>query len=273
MDCPRCGRALGEEKWQACPGCGADLRGAAGGTTLAMPPVPPDPGPRQASPTGGVPRQGYRPPRDPRRADATAVLGQEPHPTPGGGYYGAQYYDPATAGTGFPRPYPGSGAVSYGSGYPAYGAANPETARRGSLPLGILAVLLGAAMAVSTFLSWVSFSSIGLNLTGWDAIDSGVGTSGGAGFEVLVTDQGIVFFTGFFSLLLGALILLCGIVMLVRRRGAGIASLLLSMTAASLAAVNIAMAYAGMQAAPGAGLWMFAGTSAASVVVAIAAVY
>ncbi len=267
MDCPRCGRKLGEEKWQVCPGCGADLRGMTDGRTISMPPVPPSPGRPEAT--------RYQPPYGQQYIDTRTARFAQPYVDPRTGQYVRPYFDPRTGR--YVQGYDGAGGAQYPqAAYPGYQAAYPaEAGRRGSVPLGLLTVLLGAAIAGSTFLSWLNLKSLGIsmNITGWFAMNTGTESLGGGGFKVVLTDQGSVFFTGFFSLLFGVLILLCGIVMLIRRRGAGVASLLLSMAAASMASVNIAMTYAKIHASPGAGLWVFAAASLASLVLAVIAIY
>ena len=229
--CSSCGRDLGEGEWKACPGCGADLAGrqAAGLPNGTMPAAAPEarvsttPAANAYQPTVGMPYQRY----------------PQAQYQPGAGNY-PQGYEAAVPG------YP-----------PGYATAADRPG--GSVLLGLLTLLAGGLVAGSTFLQWVtSPAGASVNLTGWFVMQGGFEVFGG-GFELVIAEQGTIFFTGFFSLLLGALILLGGVVTLIRRRPGGILTLLFALAASVVSTVNITMVFAKMQgSAPGVGLWMFA---------------
>ncbi len=122
MRCHSCGRDLGDGGWHVCPGCGVDLKaGLADGGTTARIPVPAAQGALQPP----TPALGYQPPPGPTRA------------MPAQQYQQYQQMPYAPAG----QPYA-----------PGYTLAAPG----GSLLLGLLTMLFGAAVAGSTFLQWVA---------------------------------------------------------------------------------------------------------------------
>ena len=234
MRCHSCGRDLGDGGWQACPGCGADLNaGLADVGTTARIPVPAAPGAMQPPP----PAPGYQSPQGPTRAMPAQQYQQMP-------------YAPAMQG-------------AY---VPGYAVAAPG----GSVLLGLLTMLFGVAVAGSTFLQWVASPQgigAGVSITGWFVMRGGF--QAGGGFSVLITEQGTIFFTGFFSLLLGALVVTGGILTMVRRRPGGILTLIFALAASAVAARNITMVFAKMESSPGVGLWLFAGASLAALVLGI----
>jgi hypothetical protein len=144
----------------------------------------------------------------------------------------------------------------------------------GSILLGLLTMLFGGVVVGSTFLQWLStprILNISVNITGWSTMRTGMEAFGGSGFNLVLTGQGTVFFTGFFSLLLGALIVLCSIITLFRRRPGGVLALTFALAAAAAAAIDITMIYAKMDMSPGLGLWVFAGASLAALILGIIA--
>lgn len=177
---------------------------------------------------------------------------------------GQPYSQPTQA---YPQGYaaPNQAPQGYAAGY-AQAAERPG----GSVLLGILTMLMGAVVIGSTFLQWVtSPAGAGVNITGWFVMQGGFEVFGG-GFTLVLSEQGTIFFTGFFSLLLGALVLVGGIVTLIRRRPGGVVTLIFALAAAALSAVNITMVFAKMEgSAPGVGLYLFAGASLAALVLGI----
>jgi hypothetical protein len=168
--------------------------------------------------------------------------------------YGQGPYAPAPPG-GYPQ---GQYAQNpqYAQQYPA--------ARRGSTVLGLLALIAGGAVVGSTFLPWLTV--MGLNVSGLRIMTGGSGL-GGSGMSIVLTGGGTVFFTAFFSLLLGSLIMIGGILMLFRRRIGGALAFVFAIAAAGMASVNIAMVYAKMTGShPGVGLWMFGGAAIAALI-------
>ncbi|MBU4490560.1 MAG: hypothetical protein KKE79_07995 [Actinobacteria bacterium] len=161
-------------------------------------------------------------------------------------------------------------AAGYGAPYaaqPGYGAAG---AGYGSAVLGVITMLMGAVVAASAFLSWVSV--MGYGATGWSMMINGASASGFStrGFYIVITGEGLIFFTGFPAMLLGVLITVGGLVLLFRSRAGGIITLLFGVAATAVAAINIAMVYTKMQpVSPGVGLWMFAGASLTAIVLGI----
>lgn len=241
MRCQSCGRDLGDGGWQVCPGCGADLKaGLADEGTTARIPVPAAPGARQPPP----PALGYQPASGPTQAMPAQQYQQLP-------------YAPAMTGAYAPAGQPYA---------PGYTVAAPG----GSVLLGLLTMLFGAAVAGSTFLQWVASPQgigAGVSITGWFVMR--VGFQAGGGFSVLITEQGTIFFTGFFSLLLGALVVTGGILTMVRRRPGGILTLIFALAASAVAAIDITMVFAKMESSPGVGLWLFAGASVVALTLGI----
>jgi hypothetical protein len=177
-------------------------------------------------------------------------------PAYGQGPYAAQApgqpFPPAPPGmAGYPQPY-----------------AGPVTKAGGSVVAGILTVVAGGVIVGSTFLAWLTV--LGMSASGWDIMRQGVSGTGGNGLSLVVTGNGSVFFTGFFTLLLGALILASGLMMFFRRRPGGIIAFIFAVPAAGFAAVDIVMVYTKMSGvSPGPGLWMFAAGSLAAIVLGI----
>lgn len=154
---------------------------------------------------------------------------------------------------------------------PAYGAQAPgrqpyappyarKAARAGAPVLGLIGLILGAAVVGSTFLPWISVS--GFSATGWEIMRQGVSGTGGSSITLIATGEGTIFFTGFFSLLLGALLVSAGLMMIFRKRVGGVLAFIFALLATGVAAVNIAMVFTKLNGVtPGVGLWTFAGAS------------
>lgn len=241
------------------------------------------PGQGQHQQTGQFPQPGLKPGQGqvPTGADETRQF-QAPqgYYNPRGPAYQQPYANygypqqtmqmPAQPGPGgYPQPY-GQGPYPSPYGYPATQAqAYPyEEGKRGSIVLGILGILAGAAVIGSTWLGWVSAS--GFSMTGWEIMKGSQSTTGSGGFTLVSTGDGTIFFTGFFTLLLGALILIPSIVMFFRKRMGGVMTLAAGLAAGAIAAVNITMVFTKMQGgSPGVGLWMFAGGAVAALAIGI----
>lgn len=165
------------------------------------------------------------------------------------------------------RPAPPAG-TPYGQPYAAAG----RTGKRGSTVAGLLTLLAGAAVIGSTFLPWVSMSAMGYSasVSGYNYMTGSLSGLGGGEFSLVLTGDGIVFFTGFFSLLLGVLILAGGLVMLFRRRIGGVFTFIVALLATGVAAVDTAMIMTKMTGGSAAvGMWMFVGAAVLALVMGI----
>ncbi len=202
----------------------------------------------------------------------------------GAGRQGYQAYGQtqgAPAGTGarqcgYPMGYPpGQYPVGVGRYQPPLPGASPHggpyamtaSQSRGSVLCGVAAMALGASVVGSTFLPWITAGAAGFSasMSGLNIMTGSYSAYGGGGFSLVITGNGSIFFSGFFSLLLGALILATGLVMLFRRRMGGIATLVCALPATGLAAVNIAMVLSKIEgASTGFGLWIFCGAALAA---------
>lgn len=173
-----------------------------------------------------------------------------------------------------PQQYPPQGAP-YGQpqypGQPAYAPGYQPAAaiRGGESLLGFLGLVAGAGVAAGTFLSWTTKATV----TGWQiARISRLLPTGNFFFS---WGNGTIFFSGFWSLLAGALIILGSIVMFFRRRTGGWITLIAGLIGTAVAAVNVTMVFTKMgtggggNVMPGIGLWLFVGLSAAALVIGI----
>ncbi|MBU4195057.1 MAG: zinc ribbon domain-containing protein [Actinobacteria bacterium] len=259
MICPNCGNET-DERLRFCTGCGTEIAPTVRQPTAAQPPPTPPTAP-PATPQQQPPR---RPPveRYPAQAQAPPAETYRTPSQPTTRIPAQQYVPPA-------QQYQQQ-AAGYGAPYaaqPGYGATG---ARYGSVVLGAITMVMGALVAASVFLSWVSV--MGFGATGWSmmihgAAGQGVSTSG---FHVVVTGSGLIFFTGFLAMLLGVLITVGGLVLLFNSRAGGVLTLLFGVTATAIAAINITMVYTKMQpVSPGVGLWVFAGASLVALVLGI----
>lgn len=150
----------------------------------------------------------------------------------------------------------------------------------------------GLGIIASTFFAWFSlggeiaiFGGFGQEATGWDLFWNGVS---GAGKTFVTTEFGLVFFTGFFSLVLGVLIALVSILILTRRRTGAVLAVVLGIAGLGIAAINLATIYTGFNLVvdesvyrglseitytvnPGIGLWLFLGLSLLALIFGIIA--
>lgn len=144
-----------------------------------------------------------------------------------------------------------------------------------SIVLGVTGLLAGAAVAASTFLSWLSVSGLRYAVdipaaTGWNLMRTGSDFTGNSIYLMFVGD-GSIFFTGFFSLLLGALLILGAFIIFFRQRAGGAITLAFSALTCGVAGVNVAMVYTNMPSfySPAVGLWLFLGAAIVALVVGI----
>lgn len=256
MICPNCENET-DERLRFCTGCGAETAPAVRQPPAA--PTPPTAPP--AAPQQQPPRQ---PPaeRDPAQAQSSPAETYQTPAQPTTRTPAQQYMPPAQQYR--------QQAAGYGAQYAAQPGYGARGARYGSVVLGAITMVMGALAAASVFLSWVSM--MGFGATGWSmmihgAAGQGVSTSG---FHVVVTGNGLIFFTGFLAMLLGVLITVGGLVLLFNSRVGGVLTLLFGIAATAVAAINITMVYTKMQpVSPGVGLWVFAGASLVALVLGI----
>jgi hypothetical protein len=219
-----------------------------------IPQVPPPPIPGQyVQPTMQMPAAQVAPPPGTYQQPA---YGQAPYAQPPQGQYPQQQYQPAPPG-----------APQYGQPF-----APVASGKRGSTVLGLISLIMGAVMIGSTFLSWTSASAFGtsVSITGWNYMRGLSSSFGGSSFSIVLHGSGIVFFTGFFSLLLGFLILVFSMVMFFRRRIGGVFVFIFALIATGVAAVDLAMVFSKMPGgSPGVGLWMFVGASFVALILGI----
>lgn len=298
MICPSCGQETDDNN-RFCVKCGAPTDPAQAQAKAGRPAAPPPPPgmapppppqadvaqPPQPPPQGGVQ---YAPPGaqqpDVAQPPQQPPVQQQYAPRPGSPVPGPypqqtmqmpaqQYQQPAQypAQGQYQQPAYGQGPYAPPPGQPyapppaGYQQGYPQAVAKGggSTIAGILTIVAGGVIIGSTFLSWLSAS-------GWQIMRQGVSSTSGSGLTLVVTGSGTVFFTGFFTLLLGALILAAGLMMLFRRRVGGILAFLFALPAAGFAAVDIAMVYTKMSGvSPGPGLWMFAAGSVLAIVLGI----
>lgn len=153
-----------------------------------------------------------------------------------------------------------------GGNYPTQGnyAGNIPSRGRGGIDprtvmtiLGIFASVCAVMVFISTFLPW--FSVNGVSHTGMELM-----TMDAQGFFMIRWGGGGIIFTGFFSLLFGALMLIAAILLFVDNRGGAIWSITIGVFGFFLALVNIIMVYTtydAPSAAPGIGQWLMLGFS------------
>ncbi len=273
MICPACGQEA-DDRNGFCPGCGAAPAAPAPPPPAGMEP----PAPREArtdaehgyaQPEGQAPVQ-QPPVQDPYRQQSYDGQAYAPRPVypppypPQGPYYAQGPYHPQGQQY-WPAPPPGAPD-------PQQYVVSARAAGRGSVVTGAIAILAGAAVVASTFLPWVSMGAAGYsaNVSGYSYMTGTASGSGSGSFSVVLTGAGVLFFTGFFSLLLGALVMAGGLVMLFRRRLGGVLVFAFALPAAGLAAVDVAMA---MTKVPGGsasvGMWVFAGAALAALATGI----
>lgn len=279
MICPACGQEA-DDRNGFCPRCGA-------APAAPEPPPPPGTGPGP-SPAPSAPRpdarHGYAQPAE--QVPARQAPPSDPYLQPAGTQnpyrqqpYGGQAY--AHQPVSPTPPYPAQGPYHpQGQQYwpaPPPGAPYQQqfaaSGRRGSVVAGVMALLAGAALVASTFLPWVSMSAMGYSasVSGYGYMTGTASGSGSGSFSVVLTGGGVVFFTGFFSLLFGALVMAGGLVTLFRRRLGGVLVFAFALPAAGLAAVDVAMAMTKVSGGSASvGIWMFAGAAFAALATGIA---
>jgi len=132
--------------------------------------------------------------------------------------------------------------------------------RRGSMPypaapiVGVLAGASGALIIISTFLTWIS----GSGMSGWRMMfSSGFGTTRNFLFSIGASR---IIFTGFWSLLLGILVVAGAVTLVTGWGGANGLVLTAGILGLAFSVVSIVMIYLvkPIALAPGAGLWLFA---------------
>ncbi|MBU1944378.1 MAG: hypothetical protein KKE36_11985, partial [Actinobacteria bacterium] len=210
-------------------------------------------------------------------APGLPAYGQQP-PYPG--YPGQPYGQPTVQmpARGYPpQPYGQAPQYAYAQPQAPYAPGYSAAGSRGSWVLGLLMLLAGLLVAGSTFLPWIATPSISIpgvsstataSITGWNTMTTG--STGGGGFNIVLSEEGTVFLTGFFSLLFGALLLLGAVIVFFRKRVGGWLALAFAVGAAACAAVDIVMVYWKMEGlSPHVGLWGFAGAAIAAMVISI----
>lgn len=222
-------------------------RGKAGGRRE---PLDTRPGQEQAG-QAGYPR--VAPPAgEPRGQEPTGVY-QAP-PPPGEPMYAHVAHPP---GAGPPPPYQQVNVAQpaqapYPAGYVAYPGGWRRRIPNLAAPIAsILIISSGALVLLGTFLDWI------FGLSGWDLMFGG-GFASGRNF-LFSWGRGI-FFSGFWSLLFGVLIILGGVILLTDRVYGSDLTLVSGVVVLAISVVNIVMAYINTTAAvgPGAGLWLVA---------------
>lgn len=133
-------------------------------------------------------------------------------------------------------------------------------------PRGAMIVMLAAALIIiSTFINWVQGS------TGWNIVFRSFGTSGT--FFLTWWSKGLLF-SGFWSLLIGILIVVGGIMFLTDREG-GTLLVACGIAGVVIALFDIVMIYANgayFPAGPGLGLWLLVGISLVTVALGLSVV-
>lgn len=222
-------------------------RGKAGGQRE---PGYPPPGPAQA---GQASYPGAIPPGvEPRGQAPPGVYPAAPPP-------GEPMYEPVA-----PPPYAGPpppyrqvnvaqpAQAPYPAGYQAYPIGWRRRIPNLAAPIAsILIISSGALVLLGAFLDWI------FGLSGWDLMFGG-GFASGRNF-LFSWGRGI-FFSGFWSLLFGVLIILGGLILLSDRVYGSDLTLVSGVVVLAISVVNIVMAYVNTSAAlgPGGGLWLVA---------------
>lgn len=120
--------------------------------------------------------------------------------------------------------------------------------------IGVLAGASGVLMIISTFLTWIS----GSGMTGWSMMSSsGFGTTRNFLFSVGASK---IVFTGFWSLILGILVVAGAVTLVTGWGGANGLVLTGGILGLAISVVSIVMLYTVKPTAiaPGVGLWLFA---------------
>jgi len=143
-------------------------------------------------------------------------------------------------------------------------------AKRGSTVIGVLTLIAGAVVIGSTFFSWIWGTGV-FSSSAWNGLVHTTGSN-----FLYTSGEGVIFFSGFWSLLVGVLLVVAGIIAFFRVRIGGAFALVFGMIGTGIAAVNIVMCFTKMSPLettyPGVGLWVFAGLSLAGLVLGIVGV-
>lgn len=123
--------------------------------------------------------------------------------------------------------------------------------------LGIAAMVSGAIVMASTFLVWVTSSGfdfiVAINPTGWQFMTKAGGVGGNFMF---IRAEGILYFTGLWSILAGLGIITGAVLLLAGYRQGGRASGIAGVVGVGAATVNIVMTFK-LQNGIGYGVWLF----------------
>jgi len=146
----------------------------------------------------------------------------------------------------------------YGGGYyqqPQYQTAVRTFLADKKMVAASLACFSGLMVFISTFLGWFG------PLSGWTVMvhSAEIGGQGWTANFLFIAGLGKFLFTGFWSLLLGILMIVAGILLFVGFRKGAILQLIVGVLATVFVLVNIVMTVTSSTSRmPGAGLWLFA---------------
>ncbi len=237
MKCDNCGTE-NPDGAKFCIKCGASLAAPATTAPVAAPPAAPTgaaapPAPPAASPPPPAPAQAPAPPHAPEAAYAPRGAGG---PAVASGGQTPAYGTPPLAYTPPSPGMPPGGAVPPAPGGPvppAYGM--PVAKKHTKLYIGsLLALLGGIVVVVSTWLPWAG--SFGLNITGWD-IFNGADNIGQRFIQVV---DGKPTFTGLTLVIVGGLLILFALVMVLsRKKGLAVLTLVFALGAVALAVITM----------------------------------
>ena len=125
-------------------------------------------------------------------------------------------------------------------------------------------VALGVLIVITTFLHWLHFMGFQLG-SGWNAMMHG---SSGNGFSIFIHGEGVLFFTGFWSILVG-LAVITGGVMLFMRYTAGSWVARIAGGAGVICSAMTIITIVTHSLSAGAGLWLFNLASLAALIVSV----
>lgn len=111
---------------------------------------------------------------------------------------------------------------------------------------------LGLLVFIGTFLPWISFLGFHGG-SGWDAMLHG---SFGGGFSLLIRGEGVIFFTGFWSLAVGVAVMVGGVLLFTRRTLGGWIARIAGGIGAACSMLTMATLFMNGLSA-GVGLWLF----------------
>lgn len=122
-------------------------------------------------------------------------------------------------------------------------------------------------MLASTFFSW--FHGAGLfEDSGWEVMRTMSGNF------LWKAGDGKIFFSGFWSLAFGVLLVVAGVIFMLRGRAGGAVAVAAGLLAGGVACVNVVMLFTVFSGefgsiSPGVGLWAFAGAAVVALVIGI----